>query len=135
MPIRKLFVFAAAVAATVAAAVSLHAFEVSPRIYPAGTEATITFRPATKWEKENYRSLRVEYVSGKGRFSDGSGPRRDHEKLKPIVDERGITVTVTLRGEQLHSFIFTAPPVKKGVRPRADVQSCPPLQTDASMIL
>ena len=119
-----------------AAAATLTAFEVTPRIYPADTEATITFRPVTEWEKKNFRSLKVEYISGGKSHSDGSGPWTDNQKLKPVVDDNGITVTIMLRGEQRHSFLFWAPPQKpadpkkKPARPQPKIEQVMTLKPD-----
>lgn len=92
----------------------LSAFEVTPRIYPADTEATITFRPETKWERENLEKIQVAYVSERGLHADGSGPHLFPGAIPSTVVDGTLTVKVMLRGEDRHTFLFSLPPKEKG---------------------
>jgi hypothetical protein len=95
-------------------ALAARGFELDARIYPADTVATLRFRATTEWDKKNFDTVKVGYVRDDRRFGDGKAmryaPRR--QMLKCRRENGALVVTVPLRGEHEHSFVFIAPPGK-----------------------
>ena len=101
-------------------------FDPGARIYPADSMVTLRFRAVSGWAKRNFRSVRVGYIRDDRRFTNGRemrerGPRFESLKFKREGDDT-IVVTVPLRGEHEHSFVFLLPR-KKGDR-TADMRFC-----------
>ena len=106
--------------------VRTYGFDPGARIYPADSLVTLRFRAVSGWAKKNFRSVKVGYVRDDRRFTNGRemrerGPRFESLKFKREGDDT-IVVTVPLRGEHEHSFVFHLPR-KKGDR-TPDMRFC-----------
>ena len=95
-------------------ALAARGFELDARIYPADTAATLRFRATTQWDKKNFDTVKVGYVRDDRRFTDGKAMRLAPrlQMLKCRRENGELVVTVPLRGEHEHSFVFIAPPPK-----------------------
>lgn len=105
----------------------LMAFELPARVYPAGREVTLKIKAVSKWGKEWVAQALELQKAGKDTFKKGNQTpllgyfREDRrysdgdkymstghpEPLSFKLDGDVITVTLTLRGEHIHSLCFT----------------------------
>ena len=102
------------------AAASLAAFEISPIIFPADTEATVTVRAENNAEKKILAEQPLHYISSQALWSDGThhGTSRwssQWEKLEPVREDGRLSFKVRLRGEGWHLLRFGTPTGKDGV--------------------
>lgn len=95
-------------------ALTARGFELAARIYPADTVATLRFSPTTEWDRKHFDTVKVGYVRDDRRFGDGKAMRLAPrlQMLKCRRENGALVVTVPLRGEHEHSFVFIAPPGK-----------------------
>ena len=103
--IRKSFIALLAVFA----AGALAAFEVTPLVFPADSEATVTIRAVGEKEKKILAEQPLYYLSDQACWSDGT-PRTSGrslwQRLLPVRRDGEVVVKVRLPGEGWHTFRF-----------------------------
>ena len=91
--------------------ISLSAWELNCRVFPADSLQEIRIRATAQKERQEISSLRVGYIRDDGFFSDGTGPVRDHiwQILPSRTEKDTIVVSVMLRDEHEHTLFLHDP--------------------------
>ena len=93
----------------IAAAARLAAFEVSPLIFPADSEATVTIRAVNDAEKKILAEEPLFYLSDRRTWTDGTPRMAGRPMWQRILPKRGdgeVTVSLRLCGEGWHNLRF-----------------------------